>query len=998
MRKKSKKRTAKRAGRSRARRRQSGSPLKLEQLEQRILFSVDCPAVIEEIEADNRGMIVLQSSENLIERFVQDESFIVTTAGSDFLFGTNDDVTHSVDVTYDRDTRQIRILAEGIQPDERYRVEVISEDIITQGTLLELDGEFNGAGVPTGDGVEGGNLIFFTSTPAERIARFTTVLGDIDVELFGDITPETVANFLNYANTEHWDGTIFHRSVNNFVIQGGGFSSESPFDRLETNDPVVNEFERSNLRGTIAMAKLGGDPDSATDQWFFNLGDNSGNLDTQNGGFTVFGEITDDDGLAVMDAIAALNTIDAGGVQSAFTDLPVVDEDADPDNLQTNDLAVISRIATLVSVVAEPPGQLDADAFTFESNRDAFVTIFDLEGQGVDRIEDHISVRFDGNRVKSITIRDGAPTRGLGIVVADATSIGSIKDARTTNIAEIGFIAANVPINNINIRGDVEGFNLNGRVLGSMLLPDDIDGDGSVEDDTSILILDGLTKKVRIDGDVDGDIVAMGGLQKLDVRGRTTGVDVVLGESETGASAALKFAHVRNSNIESAAPISSLRAIEWRDTDSDRDVISAPSLTRLSITGERRGVGGDFGADITLTEAPESGLLLRRVAIAGDLSTSRWDIEGGIGPVTVKGDIRSWRVDGEGEFRKIRAGSVSNSEVVVTGDFGSVVVSEWFGGVIDGMKYRSVKTTGDAQRGIEGDWAADILSRAQRESSPTVRSINIKGDVLVSAWGGFGDFGNVRIQGTADDLVLAAGFELQRFSAGHVTNSEISAGQRIRNMRVASLDKSSVESVDRIERLEIVGDQRNGDAGHVTESEITANFLRRFTVRGDLRETSIELNGSFTAEEPNLTNMIVGGRMIESSIRSQGDVASIFARGMFDSGVYVGAINPLQGFPPDNEIIDTVRIGSIEIQRDAESNIAFSNSYIATGVLEAGKIGPVDPTNGNVPFGVAAESIESFTYRRNNTLIDAFDSTTDGTEMIFGDFQIRLDFEEPLES
>ena len=91
-------------------------------------------------------------------------------------------------------------------------------------------------------------------------------------------------------NKGSYANSIFHRSVANFVIQGGGFRITSPtnIDSIPSDPPVVNEYKVSNTRGTIAMAKLGGDPNSATNQWFFNLRDeNATNLDFQNGGFTV---------------------------------------------------------------------------------------------------------------------------------------------------------------------------------------------------------------------------------------------------------------------------------------------------------------------------------------------------------------------------------------------------------------------------------------------------------------------------------------------------------------------------------------------------------------------------------------------------------------------------------------------------------------------------------------------------------------------------------------
>jgi uncharacterized protein (TIGR03437 family) len=119
---------------------------------------------------------------------------------------------------------------------------------------------------------------------------------------------------------------MIHRSVTNFVVQGGGykFVNGAPQEIL-SDPPVINEFAVSNTRGTIAMAKLGSNPNSATNQWFFNLGDNSRNLNTQNSGFTVFGRITDDAGLAVMDRIAAVPVPNPPVLNSPFDQMPLID-------------------------------------------------------------------------------------------------------------------------------------------------------------------------------------------------------------------------------------------------------------------------------------------------------------------------------------------------------------------------------------------------------------------------------------------------------------------------------------------------------------------------------------------------------------------------------------------------------------------------------------------------------------------------------------------------
>ena len=147
--------------------------------------------------------------------------------------------------------------------------------------------------------------------------------------------PLTVQNFLNYVEDGDYTNTIIHRSVPGFVVQGGGFTFENLQDgQVPADAPVQNEYspDRSNLRGTIAMAKLGNDPNSATNQWFFNLADNSANLDNQNGGFTVFGEALSEADIAVADAIADLRIVNGTSINGAFSALPVDSEDNTLDN------------------------------------------------------------------------------------------------------------------------------------------------------------------------------------------------------------------------------------------------------------------------------------------------------------------------------------------------------------------------------------------------------------------------------------------------------------------------------------------------------------------------------------------------------------------------------------------------------------------------------------------------------------------------------------------
>jgi len=126
-------------------------------------------------------------------------------------------------------------------------------------------------------------------------------------------------------NRGSFNNSIIHRSVPGFIFQGGGYQWLSNTPVAIPSDPAVrNEYGVSNTRGTLAMAKLGNDPNSATNQWFFNLGNNASNLNNQNGGFTVFGRVADAASLAVMDKIAAVPVPNPPIFNSPFDAMPLI--------------------------------------------------------------------------------------------------------------------------------------------------------------------------------------------------------------------------------------------------------------------------------------------------------------------------------------------------------------------------------------------------------------------------------------------------------------------------------------------------------------------------------------------------------------------------------------------------------------------------------------------------------------------------------------------------
>jgi peptidyl-prolyl cis-trans isomerase A (cyclophilin A) len=147
--------------------------------------------------------------------------------------------------------------------------------------------------------------------------RFETNLGDFTIEFFEKEAPLSVANFTAYIDDGHFDGTIFHRVVPGFVIQGGGFTDD--MTQKKTKPPVKNEADNGlkNSRGTLSMARTN-DINSATSQFFVNLKDNDF-LDHSRGnfGYAVFAKVTE--GMDVIDKIAAVTT----GRKKGFDDVPV---------------------------------------------------------------------------------------------------------------------------------------------------------------------------------------------------------------------------------------------------------------------------------------------------------------------------------------------------------------------------------------------------------------------------------------------------------------------------------------------------------------------------------------------------------------------------------------------------------------------------------------------------------------------------------------------------
>ncbi len=993
-------------------RRQGISPV-FEQLEKRLLLSADAPT-IDLVEADNRGLVVLTVSRDLISNTVNQQSVRVTTAGDDLILGTADDVLVDRDVTYNGVERTITIEAD-VAADERYRV-FLDSSVIRGANGCFLDGEFNGAGAPSGDGVEGGDFEIFTRQAEAQIVRFHTVSGIIDVRLFSTQTPQTIANFLNYANRADWDGTFIQRSVGGdaldpatFVIQGGGFSGEPGFPPIPTDPPVMNEPVRSNVRGTIAMAKMAGNPNSATNQWFFNLGDNSANLDNQNGGFTAFGEITDQAGLDVMDALAAFQRTNASATNPAFSDLPVIDLDAvnaRGGEVLPSDLVLISRISLLVEVSDEAAEQLDpTGSLVFEDDRsDAVVRLFDLDNAGILGGRDAVRVNFGSNgAVNSIQISSDFPDARIGLHVSNARRIGSIVDQR--DAGDLGFVVTDASVGSLDLRSSITGYDLNGFLLPNQILPEDIDGDGDLDDLVAFFTPVGETDSLRIRGDLVGDVV-VDGIFSTRVDGETDDVDF---RFVTERSVSFQMGSVSETSVTTEGRIISIRASEWTETFGFRQAIRADSIGSITISGGADARSdGDFEPDLFLTGEGllEGALVVGNVNIRGSLIGAEWIAPGDVGSLKVRGEIKRFELQADGTAVNIKAQAIEGADLSFGGFVRSVKAGAFEGGSLSAERIGSINISG---KNASGDFEADLTVTGQNDES--VRSIKVNGDWVESDVSLDGEVRSIKVKGDVRDNSFAhSGLGVRNWSAGGEfidTDIQMASGS-IRNfkadrwedgnLRVFSMDRARLNGTDDLGgdligtwTINEIGTLSLRNGGSVIDSRIDFLFADLIDIEGNVEDSTIE---SFqqTAGPSGAPFRIlrVDGSIMDSTIASAGNMGVLRAAQLVDSRVLVAFDASTEDFPSDGSL----RTGAATLfnlfltGRDVEFGMV--RSFVAATTVENVRVNNPDRFNGGDAFGVSADEI-GFTEIGIDGRTVSFGAGLDET-ISFEDFEVRVGF------
>ena len=363
-------------------------------------------------------------------------------------------------------------------------------------------------------------------SPGRTLVKFSTNLDvdldipgiqpgpDIIVELFDDLVPLTVQNFLTYVLNRSargdYDGTFIHRTADfgagsgagTDIVQGGGFQVSDPRAHIPTGFEVHNEYNPAlpNVRGTIAMAKTGLSPNTATSEWFFNLNDNSSILDERNnGGFTVFGRVIQ--GIEVIDRIGSLPTFDFDG---AISSLPLQNYQSDPDSNPTTPPPEVKKenFVTIDEARVLPRAEVANAGLTFS------VTVTDPNGQPTDLV----ATKLSGTDLE-LTYKRGES--GTATIHVQPVQNGSLLEPQDFQVVLLPNLIANIsvdPFAGVIVGGDVGKAkirvgnngsalvqtNVNVSVYLSKLGPDD--PNGTLINATDLLVGQILNKPVSLAG------------------------------------------------------------------------------------------------------------------------------------------------------------------------------------------------------------------------------------------------------------------------------------------------------------------------------------------------------------------------------------------------------------------------------------------------------------------------------------------------------------------
>jgi cyclophilin family peptidyl-prolyl cis-trans isomerase len=585
--------------------------------------------------------------------------------------------------------------------------------------------------------------------------QFQTTLGNVEVQLFNQQTPLTVANFLQYVNQHLYDGTIFSRSVPSFVVQGGGFTSTGA--AITAFAPVQNEPVFSNTLGTIAMAKLPGDPNSATNQFFFNTADNSQNLDNQNGGFTVFGDVVQ--GLNIVEAINQLPTTSATLSGNAFTDLPVLSANG---GTAPSNLVVVNSVQT----VAAPQVQITA----VSDNTRIVTTSVNGESLTLNAVPGntgfaHVTITATGPNGTSVSeiVRvqvTGAQTLNVPLGGGNSRAVtfrDSNGNAATVRFAGAGTAVAAFSGTGLSLHGGVvqgqdvqlDSLTASGTTSSSSV---QIDGPSSIKNEVpigDITITGGAAQIDLHHALLVGDLSASGAVRKLVVDAAEEG-SISVG---SGSGTTVQGTSFANESLTSGAVIDSLDVKDWINNDPNQ-VVTAPSIKSVHSKGS-----------IT------AGLHLSATSHA-------------LGSINVKGFIGgNWTLGSDQPTLHI-GGIADTFSGTFTKAIPSLVLKLGMGGSL------TIPSIGNLRIDAGVANAVLRLTGALKSSADDIKTLTVKGAISNTAILSTGNIGSISAKGIAASDIFAGVGSLETGQVLPIASSDFSGHAKIASVKSAAAKKT----------------------------------------------------------------------------------------------------------------------------------------------------------------------------------------------------------------
>jgi cyclophilin family peptidyl-prolyl cis-trans isomerase len=583
--------------------------------------------------------------------------------------------------------------------------------------------------------------------------QFDTSLGKVEVQLFDQQTPLTVANFLQYVNQGLYNNTIIHRSVPDFVVQGGGFTASGT--AIQTFAPVQNEPVFSNTLGTIAMAKVAGDPNSATSQFFFNAADNSSTLDNQNGGFTVFGDVIE--GLNVVEAINQLSTVSTTLGTNSFPNLPVISSSG---GTQPGNLVDVSTVQTVAAPQITITAVSDNTRLVTTSINGEQLTLVALPGQTGFA---HVTVTATGPSGTSVTevVRVhvlGAQTLNVALGAGNAHAVSyhdANGNAATVSLTGPGGAVASFSGSNLSYRGgavhgqgvQLDSLTATGTTAASSVV---INGPASAKDAIAIgdITITGSTAQIRLHHALlVGDLAASGSARKLVIDSAEEG-SISIG---SGSAVTVEVGSLTAETLTSGAPIESLKVGDWVNPD-PAAVITAPSIKSITSKGS--------------------------VIVGLDLSAASH----ALAAINVKGYIGGqWTV--AGNLPKLRIGGIADT---FSGTFTSAIPSLHL--KLDMNGSLSVPSIGNLR--VDGSMTNSLLrlTAPLTANGTDLKTLRVKGQIAGSTIVSTGNIGSVSAKGISLTDIFAGIGQLATNEALPTSESEFAS-----HASIAAVDTRGVK-------------------------------------------------------------------------------------------------------------------------------------------------------------------------------------------------------------